>query len=381
MMKRSRAWWVPMTVAAVVAAGAVLAVLLFGSPAKSNDYLDPASATIDGAKGLAQLLGQRGYQVDEVYSTDLAVADADSPGTTLLVTSPGLLTTGQRRQLAAASAGADLVLVEPGETSLRTLAPQAHVVKSGLAGGYSIEPSCALRGARLAGAIVTGQTSYRVSVPSTGCYPVRGHPTIVTYLAGGRTVTLIGSSLPMANAYLADGGDAALSLNLLSENRRIVWLTPQPAVATSLPPQLPGQQAPPLVSGLAWLIVLQLAIALGLAVIWRSRRFGPLIAERLPVVVRASETVEGHARLYQARRARARAAAVLREATLSRVKPLLGLPADASAVTVAGELSHRSARPGADIEAIGYGPPPASDAELVRLADDLDELEREVRSR
>jgi len=57
------------------------------------------------------------------------------------------------------------------------------------------------------------------------------------------------------------------------------------------------------------------------------------------------------------------------------------LPADASAVTVAGELSYRSARPGADIEAIGYGPPPASDAELVRLADDLDELEREVRSR
>ncbi len=63
----------------------------------------------------------------------------------------------------------------------------------------------------------------------------------------------------------------------------------------------------------AWLVAIQLGVALLLAALWRARRLGPLVTERLPVVVRASETVEGHARLYRSRRARDRVAATLRQ--------------------------------------------------------------------
>ncbi len=359
--------------------GVVLAVLLFSAPPKSNDYLDPADGTQNGSKGLAQILAQRGYGIDEVYSPAKALGAVGSSGAvTLLITSPDLLTAGQQRQLAHARA--DLVLVEPGAASLPVLAPSVRVANPEAAIS-SAAPSCSLPAARLAGPADAGGITYQVAATAAGCYPFGGHPSLVRYTAAGRTVTVLGSGLPMSDAYLADQGNAALLLNLLAAHQRIVWLTPEPAVASALPNEVPGQRTPPLLPSVAALIVWQLVIALLLAVIWRARRFGPLITEKLPVVVRASETVEGHARLYQARRSRSRAAATLRAAMLDRLKPLLGLPADVPPETVVAELASRSARSNAEVEAISYGPPPATDLELVRLADDLDELEREVRSR
>ncbi|MCZ9344899.1 DUF4350 domain-containing protein, partial [Streptomyces sp. TRM76130] len=44
---------------------------------------------------------------------------------------------------------------------------------------------------------------------------------------------------------------------------------------------------------------LQLFLAAAVAALWRARRLGPLVPEELPVAVRASETVEGRARLYR----------------------------------------------------------------------------------
>ena len=55
-------------------------------------------------------------------------------------------------------------------------------------------------------------------------------------------------------------------------------------------------------------IVWQLWLVVVLVALWKGRRLGPLVAEQLPVVVRASETVEGRGRLYRSRRARDRAA-------------------------------------------------------------------------
>jgi hypothetical protein len=115
-----------------------------------------------------------------------------------------------------------------------------------------------------------------------------------------------------------------------------------------------------------------------LAGFWRSRRLGPLISERLPVVVRASETVEGHAALYQSRRVRDRATAALREDLLVRMLPRLGLVKDAPQDAVTGAVAARSRRGQQEIARILYGPAPGTDAELVDLARNLDELEREV---
>ena len=123
----------------------------------------------------------------------------------------------------------------------------------------------------------------------------------------------------------------------------------------------------------------QLCLVVALVALWKGRRLGPLVAERLPVVVRASETVEGRGRLYRSRRARDRAADALRTATLQR----LAAPARARA-----QRRPRRRRRGRRRSACGRDPdcgaahpvraPPATDADLVHLAHALDDIERQV---
>jgi hypothetical protein len=59
--------------------------------------------------------------------------------------------------------------------------------------------------------------------------------------------------------------------------------------------------------------------------------------------------------------------------------PALGLQRRSEPATVADAVSARTTRTSADVLVLLYGAAPADDAALVGLADDLDELEREVR--
>ncbi|HYK32770.1 MAG TPA: DUF4350 domain-containing protein [Streptosporangiaceae bacterium] len=372
----------PLAVLAFVVLGVIVIVLL-APAAKSNTYLDPAGSDASGTKALVDILRERGFQVTSVYSpADALDAIGASPrnarpAVTLVITVPDLLTAAQRAQLGRAHA--DLFLVEPGGLSLMAFAPAISVADRDAPFGEPVKPGCRIAGARLAGSANAGQITYHRPRYAIGCYRVDGWPSVVRYSRAGRTITVLGGGSLLSNGLLAEEGNAALALNLLNAHRAIVWLTPEPMIAQP-PPAAGGKHSPSLIPGTAWLVVLQLCVAVGLAAVWRARRFGPLISEQLPVIVRASETVEGHARLYQSRRARDRVASALREDMLGRMRPALGLVAGAPADAVADGIASRSRRSRQEILAIVYGPAPASDADLVRLADDLDELEREVRS-
>ncbi len=134
-------------------------------------------------------------------------------------------------------------------------------------------------------------------------------------------------------------------------------------------------------SGWLW-GALQLVVAGVLAAVWRGRRLGPLVMERLPVAIRASEATEGRARLYHRAHARDRASAVLRSAARTRLAPLVGVPTRQahSADALLPALSARLVDSQRDVRELLFGTAPADDAELVRLADQLDALEREVRT-
>ncbi len=375
---------VPLALVTLVVVGGVVIALLSPRP-KSNVYLDPASKDPTGTEALADILADRGFHVISAYSPQNALSDlgpglggsAGKPSAILVVTRPELLTAAQRKQLARVRS--DLLLVGPGSAALAALAPAVHLKSGNAPFSHPILPACNLRGAELAGSADVGGITYTSPDGAVGCYPTGGSPSLVRYTAGGRTITILGSGEPLSNGLLATEGNAALGLNLLNGERTIVWLTPEPTIA-SPPPQTTGRSGPALIPKAAWLVVLQLCVALVLAALWRMRRFGPLITERLPVVVRASETVEGHARLYQSRRARDRAASALRAAMLARTRPVLGLAADTPVGAVVDAIAGRSSLPAADIAAILDGPPPKADADLVKLADDLDKLEREVRA-
>ncbi len=384
-----RRWRLPLALIGVIVLGGIAVALVSRllSPPLANTYLDPASQYVLGAHALADILGERESQVIPVHSPSDALAAVDAgrggPRTTVLITSPYLLTPYQRDQLARTRA--DLFLVEPGPDALAAIAPRIHVAGRDR-NDRPLLPRCGLPAATLAGSANVGGLSYQVPPRAVGCYPFHGHPSVVRFTARGRTITILGSGLGMSNLLLGSNGNAALVLNLLGPHRRVVWLTPQPS-GSGLPAPIrpPGgggapPAAPKLIPWAAWLVVIQLAVSVALAALWRGRRLGPLITERLPVVVRASETVEGHSRLYQSRRARGRAAAALRGSMLARVLPALGLAKDAHADAVTDALAARSRLARPEMAGIVYGPAPATDAELVRLARSLDELEREVRA-
>ena len=115
--------------------------------------------------------------------------------------------------------------------------------------------------------------------------------------------------------------------------------------------------------------------------IWRGRRFGPLVAERLPVTVRASETTEGRARLYAQSRDSLHAADQLRIGVLERLARLLSLGAGASAQEIADAAAARAGIDRTAVRAVLLDDLPSTDADLVDLSVRLRQLEDTVHSR
>jgi hypothetical protein len=368
--RRWRSW---LAVGVIVAMGGVGIGLLHRQPA--NEYLNPGSVAGDGTHALADILTNLGHQVITVTTVPAAVRSATA-GATLVITSSQYLSDPALRTLARVPA--NVLLVEPTAASLARIA--APVTSFG-----SIEPvvvtapACELRAAVLAGPADMGGENLLVQgtgVARQQCYTSTSGPTLVQLRIRGRSVTVLGTGAPLTNAGLARQGNAALSVNLLSSSR-IVWLVPPVATvaaATAAGPRSFVRLLPLSV----YLVAIQLAFATLLAAGWRARRLGQLVAEPLPVVVRAAETTEGHGRLYQSRHARGKAAAALRTAVLSRVTRAAGLPHGASPEAVSTTLAQRSGSDPAVVACLLYGPTPRTDQALVALARDLDELEREV---
>jgi len=371
--RKQRPWRSWLAVVVIVIAGGTLIALLHSPPA--NSYLNPDSTAGDGTHALADVLSGLGHQVVATSSVPSALGSATA-GSTLVVTSPGYLSA---RQLAALGrTPADVVVVEPDATALAEIAPPVALIGTNEP-VLVTPPQCGLRAAVLAGTASMGGENLLVEVTAGAveqCYTSVAGPTLVQLTVHGRQVTLLGTGSPLTNADLAHEGNAALAINLLP-GRRIVWLTPpvaaQPAAAVTGAKSVFG-----LVPLTAYLVIAQLVIALLLAVAWRARRLGPLVAEPLPVVVRAAETVEGHGRLYQARHSRGKAGQVLRSAALDRLIRVAGLPRTADAGTVVTALAQRSSLSEKRITELLYGSAPKSDQALLALARDLDDLEREV---
>jgi hypothetical protein len=118
--------------------------------------------------------------------------------------------------------------------------------------------------------------------------------------------------------------------------------------------------------------------ALAATILWRGRRFGALVVEPLPVVVKAVESTQGRGRLYRRVRDPGHAAAVLREATARRLATRVRLPAGSPVPVVAdAAAAHLGADPRA-VRDVLVDRPVVDDRALTRLAADLAALEKEV---
>ncbi|MFC4500304.1 MULTISPECIES: DUF4350 domain-containing protein [Streptomyces] len=375
----TRARGIALAVTLLLAGAVTLAVLR--SDAR-HGALDPRSADPYGSRAVAELLADRGVST-RVVTTLADARTAAGSDTTLLVAVPDLLTERQQKSLhsATAESGGRTVLVAPGSPSVGTLAPGV-TADPATSRGSALSPDCALPDARRAGTAETGGTRYTTGhLNADECYSSQRLATLLRIpdTSGDGDTVVLGAPDILYNNRLDKQGNASLALQLLGSRPHLVWYLPSLSDTSTDQDDEKGffELLP---SGWLW-GTLQLFVAAALAALWRARRLGPLVPEKLPVAIRASETVEGRARLYRKANARDRAATALRSTTRTRLAPLVGIPA-AQAHTPEALVPALSAHlhgDGQPLHSLLFGPPPSDDAALIALADQLDALEREVR--
>ncbi|SFW92514.1 DUF4350 domain-containing protein [Amycolatopsis australiensis] len=346
------------------------ALLLLGRGEQTHGALEPGSYEPGGAHALAKLLRDQGVDIRTAH-TMAEADDAVGEDATLLVTRPDLVPA--KRLDALRQRAADVVLVTPGAPTLHDSLPLVHA--AGRSDIGTLSPQCTVAAAVAAGDVTLGGIGY-TSPGARSCYPGEdGGGTLLQLADSGGTTTLLGDPAPLTNERLAEQGNAALALHLLGAHPKLAWYLP-----STMDPGLDDSRKP--ISALipdGWYYgAAQVGVAAVLLALWRARRLGPVVTEPLPIVVRAAETAEGRARLYRRAKAAGHAGETLREAARARLRSALGLPRDAGPAALVHSVSARTGRPANDVGAVLYGPPVPDDPALVRLADELDRVEREA---
>lgn len=359
-------------IAVVLALLGALSLLAVVAGTGKAGSLDPDAYDPSGAHALAVLLRDQGVPVTRTTDVPSTMA-ATTAQTTVFVPLPRLLS--DEELAALANLPGSLVVAGGGTRVLVGLGLPAHPVAS--VDAQDLSAGCGLPAAQAAGKARLGGLAYepdKDQADAVGCYAVDQGATLLS-LPSQDTV-LLGTADGLTNKRLGSEGNAALGLALLGSGKNVVWLVPAAdrPVLGARPPASPNDLLP------AWvrLAALQVAIAVAVLALWRARRLGRVVVEPLPVVVRAAETVEGRGRLYQAARARDTAGEALRGGARSRLARRLGGGSTTDQAVLVTLAAERTGRPAADVHALLYGPPPADDAALVRLADDLDALTLEV---
>jgi hypothetical protein len=368
----------------VLLLSAAVLVRLLATPASDRDDLSPENPAPNGAKAVAEVLRQQGTDVVLTDTLDATLAALDHGGTLLFNDASGYLDEGQLGELA--DGAGRLILVEPDFRQLRALAPGFSAAGVVPEDGPPLAAECRTESGGTppagavpqgAGTITRGGLAYRGPVMCFGFET--GDRPAASYAADtdGSTVVL-GAGQVLSNEAIVREGNAALALNTVGRDPRLVWYRPSLAdISISDEPQSPMELLPSWVTPvILWLLAVGV-----LAMFWKGRRLGPLVEEPLPVVVRSAETAAGRARLYQDSKSLDRAAANLRAATLTRLAAELRLGTGANAAAVVEAAARHLGRPVPELDGLLRTFVPRTESQLVDWAQNLQQLEEEVTDR
>lgn len=365
---RARLWWVVLSIAFVVI-GLVLLAIQGATQWANPGRFDPDSHGPDGYRAVVEVLRDQGVDVTVARTSDEAISALAQGGTLAMTDARALADETIERVWAAADT---VVLLEP-TSRLLDLSLGAEVAQSWAIGPTG--PDCDLDAVQRVRTIAPTMT---FTGGETGCFPDGdgGFGLITGDHDGTRMVAIDGNGLFTNGTVLTDD-NAALGLALLGGDARLVFYKPSATETdlgggtATLGDLTPGWVTPALT---------MLALTGLAAAFVAGRRFGPLVAERLPVTVRASETMEGRARLYARGRDAAHAAKILRRDTAGRVGRMLGMGARPQPEAVAEAAAAVLAADRDRIRFVLAGPSPTTDTELVELSDRLIRLEAAVRA-
>lgn len=358
---------------ALLCVAIVVAVAVFSRT--SGVPLDPDNDTANGGEALAVVLQDHGIQLTTVHRPQDVRVDSD---TTLVITRASTLSLDQLAALRQQAPDARrIVLVGPNSQELRQFGIDTSVGTVGA--GVQQVGRCDIDWAQGL-TLSTGEQTYKDfasdETGSTTCFTgVSGAASLLVAPATDEDpeLVVIGATPALTNAHLAEEDNAALAIRALGSAPKIVWLSPDVDALT--PSEADGGPKWP-----HWLVpaIWLLLVTLVLLAVWRGRRFGRLVREPLPVIVKASETTRSRGELYRRARDLPRTAAVLRRASIGRLRRTLAVPPGAHTTVVVDRVAAATARPHEEVGRLLYGDPPASEDELTSLAEELRTLERQV---
>ena len=383
-------------------------------------YLSPTSSDDIGGQSLAQALTQRGISVNPVDQTSEALVQAmeATAGATIFIPAPTLVHPYYLRMIKFLPATTTVVIVAPTSEVLGLGLIDASVDQVRLA-AKTTSPNCSYAPAAQAGLASVYRTRYEVADATTAetCYD--GALAVVT--KGAARVVLVGADDPFRNDRIQEYHNADLATGLLSTSQTLIWLdlhaaesrptyiddpslADDPAAPPSLGPGSPdpdfeiptdndetddgeedtaaddssgGDYSNPLWQAFppwVFVAVILTAMATFLLALARGRRLGGPVEEPLPIVVQATETVEGKGRLYQRAKARDVAIVTLRERAIQRLTHLLDLPPATDRWEIERLVSAASGWHPQHVAALLYDDSPQDDQSLVTMAAALERL-------
>ncbi|GAA4165486.1 hypothetical protein GCM10022286_28700 [Gryllotalpicola daejeonensis] len=303
-------------IGAIIVVVAILGVLIAGQSAQQRPALDPDSATPTGAKALVSVLRDHGVDVRAASSLD---------------------------QAGRAAAG-----VAPDDLTIALFDPNGFLAPAKLAADDRLDARTVL---------IDPAKSTEKAMRATG-----------------RDVAVISTPTVLENEHIIESDNAGQAIRLLGGTKVLIWYTPSFADLGVSGPKTIADLTPPWVTPLILLAAL-VAVA---AAIWRGRRFGPLVVEDLPVVVRASESLEGRARLYQRSDARLSALDALRMGAVGRLAKSVGLGSGATVTDVCAAVAAQARLDPGEVRAVLLDAVPRTDAELMDLSRRVAAVEESV---
>ncbi len=350
--------------------GVIVTTWVSGGAQEYAGRLDPQNSAPNGARALAQVLGDQGVEVQIVRGADELDA-ADVERATVLVTSTDQLGRSTARRLRAHAAGAQVLVVEAGPEVVDLLGASANPITTFPSGPVSAQ--CA--NTRLSGLSIEVDRADAYEPVDGACFPQPEDG--VLYAPHSEGLALFGAGDALSNAEITRADNAAVALRLLGRGDRLVWYVPSVTDLASGDEVGLGTLLPRWLTPSLWLGGLVL-IALAL---WRGRRLGGLVTEPLPVLVKAIETTQSRGRLYRRSRDRHHAASVLREAARGRAADRLRLPRTTDQQQLFEEVARHTGLPVSDVSGrlSHLGTSPANDNDLNELAGQLADLDEQLR--
>ncbi len=358
-------------------------VLVAGTSQEDFTPLSTRNTGEDGTRALAQVLREQGLDVRQAEALDQARI-TDPNNTTLVIADASTLLDFQVESILEYPG--DITVIGISDEFLRGLDSGASVSYSSAQATYvgCDDPDAEAAGALdTAGTTITGEISGQVEK----CFPTVGGAGYVVVELDGRTIRIIADPAVVTNGSIVKAGNAALALRATGHHNKVVWVLTSFLDSSVLTwsdgtgpeggsPDIqsnPDFMPPGLGNGLY-----ALGVALIAAALWRGRRFGALVVEQLPVIIRASESTRGRARLYRKARATGRATAAIRANAARRMGSRLGVSKVGTKDELVAAIVRASGKSRADVEALLYGPAPTTERAMMDLVERIDTLEKEV---